>query len=344
MPVIHILNVLTNIWLQINQGSISIPQLIRDYKDSIKEVNQYIEYNMRAVALAHEIQRDTEMLDRVEDKTQLQRQIERNSIELNRLRSTMSQNPAAEFFEAGFYQSHIDDLEDSALYDTNRISRYVNGKMEKVNPLLRGMAEISFLTQNTAWYRASQEILTRSDMWARVVDSKQRARADIRMANGERKLPQWWVDYKNQDRINKNYSNSQVLKGKDRDKFFEMAKEVRMQGVLDNYINYSLPNGRVEEYLNRMGFLMFTKYYKRVQSVVAKTTLSNPIKSSILVAAALAGLPTETLQEQSIMSRYLTGNSSRFLAGVIPVYSVPFHLENVLTPAIVKDEHLGGLF
>lgn len=339
MPIVLVNNILTNIMLQINQGAIDIPQLIRDYKESIKEVNEYINYNRRATRLIQELRQDKEALRRVRNSKELENIIKEKTTELQRLQSSMEQNPAAELFNAGYYQSHIEDLENSALKETNRLNRSINDKMEKLPVLVRGAAEIAYLTQNTTWYKASQEVLQRSDMIARLVDNKQKIRTEIKQANGERRLPQWWLDLKGDD-----YNSRQELTGEERKEFFTLARDVRMQAIIDNYVNYTLPNGDFEEYLNRLGILMFTKYYKRIQTVVANTALTNPIKSSLLVLASLAGMKVETLQDQAIISRMFDNNGDFALSGVIPTYSPLFHINNVFTPALIKNEHLGGLF
>lgn len=251
----------------------------------------------------------------------------------------MSANPASELFELGYYQSHTEDLENSALNETNKISRAINGRMQKMPAVVRGTAEIAYLTQNTTWYKVSQEVLQRSDMIARLVDSKQKARTEIKQANGDRRLPRWWLDTKGKD-----YNDRQELTGEERKKFLKMAKEVRLQTILDNYVNYTLPNGNFEEYLSRLGLLMFFKYYKRIQTVVTETTLSNPIKSTLLTLAAVAGAPIETLQDQALLSRMFDNNGEFGLLEAIPFTSPLSHVQNVLTPALIKDEHLGGFF
>lgn len=339
MPLVLVNNIITNIWLQINQGAINIPQLIRDYKESLKEVNEYISYTRKSAKLEQEIIQAKESLRRVKNSKALQDIIGSKTVELNRLRNAMAQNPAAELFDAGYYQSHTEDLENSALSDTNKLSKMVNGKMQKLPPVVRGAAEIAYLTQNTSWYKVSQEVLQRSDMVARLVDTKQKTRAEIMQANGLRRLPLWWVEQKGD-----NYNDRQELTGNERKEFLTQARAVRMQAVLDNYVNYTLPNGNIEEYLNRMGLLMFTKYYKRIQSVVLNTTITNPIKSSILVMASLAGVKIETIQDQAMLTRMFDGNGDFSPSSILPTSSPLNHIMNVFTPAIVKEEHLGGLF
>lgn len=339
MPMILVLNITTNILFQITQGSTDIPQLYRDYKESIVEVNEYIKYKRDAERLEQELIQDRESLRRVKNSSALKNIIGEKTTELKRIRQALLQNPAHELFEAGMYQSHIEDLHNSALSETNRITKSINARMEKLPTLVRGAAEIAYLTQNTAWYKASQEVLQRSDMISRMVENKQKTKVEYRMADGSRRLPQWWLADKDS-----NYGNKKVLMGAERKEFLEKAKTLRMEGLLHNYINYTLPNGNFEEYMNRLGFLMFTKYFKRIQSVIVETSLSNPIKSSILFMAVSAGLKVDMIQDQAIIGRLFDGDGNFSFSNLIPIYSPLYHIENVFTPALIKDEHLGGIF
>lgn len=51
------------------------------------------------------------------------------------------------------------------------------------------------------------------------------------------------------------------------------AKEVR-----DAYINYNKPNSRALEWANQMGFVMFTKYFTRIQKAIRQHIRTHPLK------------------------------------------------------------------
>lgn len=338
MPVILVLNMASNILYQVNNGRIDIVQLIRDYRESTKEVGDYIKNQRKATRLNREILSLRASAGRTKNKESLRKKISQKTAELKRLEMALLQNPAHELFEAGMYQSHVEDLAGSTLNDSNRLSRAVNDKLEKLPKPVRMAAELAYLTQNTSWYKMSQEVLQQSDMISRLVDNKSKVREAHRMMDGSKRLPKWWLEDKDKD-----YPERKVLTGEEKEQFLAKEQRIRMETLLDNYINYTLPNGNAEEYLNRLGIIMFTKYYKRVQKNIVNTASSNPIKTALLMSVILAGVDLDTVQDYAMIGRMFDRNGDFSLMNVIPVYSPMYHLTNVLTPAIVKDTHLGGI-
>lgn len=353
MPFVLVWNIVSNVIFQISQGAVDIPQLGKDYAESTREVNEYVKSSRKLIKLQEEITADKAALARVVDAKKLQNVIGGKITELNRIKAAMKNNPAHKLFEAGMYQSHIEDLHNSALSESNRITKAIGSRLDKLPKPVKATAEIAYLTQNTEWYKLSQEVLQRSDMISRLVEYKTKHRVHQKMVDGSRRLPGWWLEHKKAE-IKKNrgvlekgpveYDSRQALTGEDRKEFFVMAEKVLMRDLLDNYVNYSLPNSNLEEYLNRLGVLMFTKYFKRIQSVVLNSGTSNPIKTSLLVVAATAGLQVEMIQDQAIIGKVFGEDGSFSFSNLVHVYSPFYHLENVFMPALIKDEALGGLF
>lgn len=339
MPAVLINNALTNVLVQIAQGQVDIRLLARDYRDSIKEVDEYLKAKKRVVELVQELDADTSALRRVQNVSKLKEIMTGKRRELDRLRSLMAQNPAHELFEAGYYQSYIEDVEKSAITGTNRVAKAVNSKLDKLPKPVRVGVDTLYMTQNTSWYKWSQEVLQRSDMVARMVSNKNAIRTEYLMVEGELDLPLWWLEDKS-----KSYPVRQVLKGKERTEFLDKARTVRMNQILDTFINYTLPNGRFEEYANRMGVLMFTKYIKRIHRVATTTAATNPIKTALFTAGAIAGLSMDGLVEQSLFGRALGHDGDFSVLNIINGYSPYYHLQNVLQPPLLKDEMLGRFF
>lgn len=61
-----------------------------------------------------------------------------------------------------------------------------------------------------------------------------------------------------------------------------MNPEKAKKQVLDVFINYNKPATNVEQYLNDMGLVMFTKYFKRIQRTLRTTAKDKPV--SLLLA------------------------------------------------------------
>jgi hypothetical protein len=342
MPLILVSNLLSNVRYQINTGSLDVLQLGKDYRDSAREVNEYLNYNRKANTLRLEIKRGEEAVARVKNPKGMISSLTEMRVELGRLEQALAANPAKELFDAGLYQSHIEDIDNSALDEANRVSRYVNDKLQKAPVLIRGAAEIAYLTQNTAWYKFSQEALQRTDMITRLVDNKRGIRSEQKAIRGEAKLPRWWLTEKRKNGAE--YPSTKKLTQAEAVEFLTAAKEVRFQGLLDSYINYTLPNGTFEEYMNSMGVLMFTKYLKRIQPVITNTLVNHPLKTAMTVLTAGLIPFGDTIQEQAMLARGFDPNGEFSLTNMIPVYSPLYHLENILTPPIVKEELRMGLF
>lgn len=68
-----------------------------------------------------------------------------------------------------------------------------------------------------------------------------------------------------------------------REKGVEKEKAVRI--VRDNFINYNKPNSRFLEYANQMGFVMFTKYFTRIQRVIRDYGKNHPTKVLLSILA-----------------------------------------------------------
>lgn len=81
-------------------------------------------------------------------------------------------------------------------------------------------------------------------------------------------------------------------------------KEDAIAIVRDNYINYNTPNSRFVEWANRMGFIMFTKYFTRIQKVIHRYGKNHPAKLllSILAQNVVLG-DLDTFDDQSILTK-----------------------------------------
>jgi hypothetical protein len=342
MPLILVSNLISNVRYQLNTGNLNIVELAKDYRDSAREVNEYLTYNRKANTLRLEIGRDQEALKRVRDNAPLKNKITEKRVELARLEAALALNPAKELFDAGLYQSHIEDIDNSALDEANRLTKHINSKLDKAPPLVRGAIEIAYLTQNTAWYKFSQEALQRTDMITRLVDNKRESRRELQAVKGEVKLPRWWLTEKRE--YNPDYADTKKLTGNEAVEFLTKAKTLRLQTLLDSYINYTLPNGKFEEYLNSMGVLMFTKYLKRIQPVASSTLFNHPLKTALTLLTAGAFHAGDIIQDQALIARGFDPHGEFSFSNMIPVYSPLYHLHNIFVPPIVKDEFRMGLF
>lgn len=66
-----------------------------------------------------------------------------------------------------------------------------------------------------------------------------------------------------------------------------MEKDEAIQLASDAFINYDIPTHRTVQYLNDTGFLMFTKYYMRIQKMLLRMYKDNPAMALAMVGAEM---------------------------------------------------------
>lgn len=337
MPQVIYANLQSNLIYLISTGSLNPKKLFSDHREAINDVNQYIDNFKKISRLDREIARDTSSLNRVQNRKQLENIIAKKEHEREMLKRMLEQSEVKELFDAGMYQSTLIEAADTSFEDTNRIAKYLDNKINKLPRSLKVATDWAYLNQNTSWYKATQELLQRSDMYARAVYNKRTKEDHHKMVEGKKNLPEWWVDMQDKD-----YPKRKVLTYAEKEKFFEMAKVVRLEQTLDAFINYSLPNGPVEEYLNKLGVLQFTKYLKRSQKVISDSFMKHPLKTATVVGLAMGVFDMDTVQDSSVLKRVFFGHSEIF--GVVPAYGLGYHFDNLLYPPLISDNMLGRFF
>lgn len=82
-------------------------------------------------------------------------------------------------------------------------------------------------------------------------------------------------------------------------------KEDAIKVVRDAFINYNKPNSRFVEWLNQMGFVMFTKYFTRIQKALGSTAKNHPLKVLLAILGQEYVLGNiDDVYDQSIVSKH----------------------------------------
>lgn len=83
-----------------------------------------------------------------------------------------------------------------------------------------------------------------------------------------------------------------------------VKKDKAVQIVRDNYVNYNKPNSKFVEWANQMGFVMFTKYFTRIQRVIRDYGKNHPSKVllAVLVQEYLLG-DIDDITDQSPLTK-----------------------------------------
>lgn len=343
MPLILISNILSNILYAIN--TVTSPfEIVGMYKNSFREVKAFMKAHKESIELGSEIGRLQASLTRgmqPEKKGRLVKEIEAKRNRLDRLKAEMEQNEVKELFDLGMYQAIIEDVNTNTLGENNRITEGMDKLLHKTPAYVKTPLQIAYLSKETKWYKFNQEVLQLSDLVARDVMNRKLKRMEQEQIEGKRNLPREYVQYKEEkgDKI----SRKKMLVGEERDEYLKWAKEARHSQLLDSFINYSRPNGNFEEYMNRMGFFMFTKYVKGIQRVILQAGTKYPLKTLTTLLGASLALDIDNIQDQSFLTKGFDYQGDFGVTNIFPVYSPIEQLMNVITPALVKEETYLGL-
>jgi hypothetical protein len=170
--------------------------------------------------------------------------------------------------EKGMYQAIIEDLDPDDIGTTNKIYKYMNKKFNKVPKGVKTIAKHLYLAEGTPFFQFMLMATQYSDFVARATEYQ------LLMA----KAP------------------------KEAEKVADYEKLVSYK-VLNAFINYDKPSSAVEQYLNDMGLLMFTKFAKRIQSVIKRTSLDNPLSTALFLASQFTFVDSDDILEQNLLNK-----------------------------------------
>lgn len=238
IPAVLMGNIMSNIMVSVVEGKNPV-QVVRMQLENARWLRQYLN-------------------DEAEYR---QAQLDKNDKEVRRLRRELERNPVHELMEAGMYQPIIEDIGKADFESSNRVSRWLDKKMEGLPTFVKNGAHWLYLTEKTSFFRFMTQATQYSDFVARA-------------------------------------TQNQLMKEKG------ISKEVRMNVVLDAFVNYNKPATSIEEWFNQMGFMMFTKYAKRIQRAIARQIKDHPIKALLYIAGQeYLGIMPEDIYDQSLFTR-----------------------------------------
>ena len=166
--------------------------------------------------------------------------------EIARLKDSLAANPVKELIDAGLMPSIVEDVSpDDDMYSyKSRLVHYVEGHTNNLNKHVLGAAKTVYMAKDTKMYKALHHATQLSDFVARYAL----------------------------------YAHVTTRKTD------PMSKEDAIQLASDSFVNYDLPSHRKLQYMNDMGFVMFTKYYLRIQKVIGHLYAENPGRAMALLA------------------------------------------------------------
>lgn len=154
------------------------------------------------------------------------------------LEDALARNPVKPLIDEGLMPTIVEDVEgDDDLYSyKSHLKQNLERYTSKLNPKVKAAGEVVYMARNTKLYQTLYYGTQVSDFVAR-------------------------------------YTLYQHLVNR---KELPLSHEQAIQKASDYFVNYDLPSGRKLQWLNDHGFVMFTKYYIRIQKVILELYRENP--------------------------------------------------------------------
>jgi hypothetical protein len=166
------------------------------------------------------------------------------------LKDSLVRNPVQELIEAGLMPTIVEDVasdEDQYSYKS-RFTKTVDDVVGNVNEHVLDVGKFLVMAHDTPLYRLMSQGTQVSDFLAR------------------------YTLY--QHKLNQQDKNGVV-----------MAKDEAIQLVTDAFVNYDVPSHRALQYANDIGLVYFSKYYLRIQKVIALLYKEAPGRALMLLTA-----------------------------------------------------------
>jgi len=255
-PAVLLGNVISNLMYSVQSGYSPL-KVLQLQLDAVKGLKDYIN-------MTHE-------LVRLENKKAVGQLDKKDWDKINILKEDLKKHPVAELVDAGMFQAIIEDVGADEFKSSNRISRFISNKLDVAPQWIRDGANILYVTEKTRFFQLMTTATQFSDFAARFAQhelNKERLYKQIENARRGK-----YVETK----------DLAWLKGTTTEKYLsrkearEAANEYSRRQVLDAFVNYSKPEGKIVDWLNRMGFVMFTKYFMRIQRAIGQQFVDNPL-------------------------------------------------------------------
>lgn len=198
-----------------------------------------------------------------------------DELRINHYKAKLMNNPTFPLMRAGMFQNIVEDIREEDLDKTGTPYKMLKkldilDKIDKMPTIFKGTLGAIWrngtLANNSGLFKLLYTMTKYSDFISRVTEYQIQMRESY-------KIPV--LDKKNNVtkyiEIPKKYNDDGTLNTQ----WSLYEKQVR-SNVIDTFINYDKPHSSIEQYLNDMGLVMYTKFAKRIQSVIAHLIKGNP--------------------------------------------------------------------
>ena len=272
VPGVLVNNVISNLNYSIMNGANPI-KVAKMQLANAKAIRTYLE--------------DKKVLNRIEFRERIGTATKEEIDMKNIYKSKLQNNIVHPLMEKGMYQSIVEDINIDDLESIGKISKFLkNSKvLNKIPNAMKWMSRQLYMTEGTPIYDFMFQATQYSDFIARATEYQ------LQMEKAPKK-------YEIVERDGKRYKELT-------DKYVEYEERVTI-GILNAFINYDKPQSSIEQYLNDIGLFMFTKFAKRIQHVILKSSMDNPIGVLMFLLGQHYILDTEDIMEQNIINKHWT--------------------------------------
>lgn len=188
------------------------------------------------------------------------------------LDADLKNNPIADLVDAGLFQSIVEDL---AIHDVDTRDKIIKAIPGAANIAVKAGEHIPGFVTNT--YKQL------------IMDPSTKTGAFLGAATQ-------YSDFVARYAMYEYYTKERGLKSED-----------AMHKVIDMFINYDVPTSPGMQYLNDIGILMFTKFLFRIQRIILKTFIDNPINSAAWAVFDSAIYDAPDIVDSNIISTFGLG-------------------------------------
>lgn len=199
-----------------------------------------------------------------------------NNLDLGKivsLKEDLAKHQVADLINEGMYQAIVEDIGHDELKSSNRIARFFDDQLDKAPGFIKNGAHILFLTEKTKYFKMMNKTIQYSDFASRYAIYELEKAKYIKQLNkkfdGKRTIKIGEIPYFEAD------ENKNDLVGKVR--ATEMLLQKMRNDVLDIHVDYGKLDGPVMDYMNRVGFAMFTKYAFNILRPIFRSGVEHPL-------------------------------------------------------------------
>lgn len=263
-------NVMSNMAYSVLTGNSPIKVAQRTL-DNTKAIRDYVETRKK--------------LNRIELREKIGTATEAESKSKNMLQARLEGSSVHPLMEKGMYQAIVEDINADELESIGKIQKLWKGSkaLDKVPSWVKWTSKQLFMTEGTPIYDFMFQATQYSDFVARVTEYQ----------NLMDKCPhKEWVETK---------ENGKTIRK--RNPAYTLYEDNASAEVWNAFVNYNKPQSSIEQYADDLGLVMFIKYFKRIQGVIGKQLLTNPMGVLMFLLGQHYLIDTEDLLEQNIMDK-----------------------------------------